>query len=181
MPIDDHVQSHVLRLEPDPVPVARRNHAQQAGGQGLGPQSRPAGVSPPPGRARQHAGRGLSGRNWVERSEGPHPLVMRPVTGMVPSAGMGPASGAPPAECPFPDFFLRFSPGLGGQLGGRSTRTDRRRGAALEALARECICPCHPQQVSGGGGPRARLGRAPGEALPRRPRTAAPRPLRGSV
>lgn len=142
MPIDDRVQSHVLCLEPDSVPEARRNHARQAGGQGLGPQSRPAGVSPLPGRAWQHPGRGLSGRNWVEQREGPDPLVMRPVTGAVPSVGLGPASGAPPAECPFPDSsFLRFSPGLGDQLGGRGTRPGSRRGAALAAPARECICP----------------------------------------
>ena len=181
LPIEDRVQSHVLRLEPDPVPW-------------------PGGTMPSRwearvwdlradllGSAHLQAGRGStqggdSGRNWVERSEGPDPQGMRPVTGVVPSAGLGPASGTPPAECPFPDSsFLHFSPGLGGQLGGRGTRPGSRRGAAPEAPARECICPCHPQRVSGGGGPRARLGRAPGEALPRRPRTAAPRPPRGSV
>ena len=177
LPIEDRVQSHILRLEPDPVPVARRNHAQQVGGQGLGPQSRPAGVSPPAGRAWQHPGRGLwqklGGAEWGAGSSRDAPSDRR---------GPRRASGAPPAECPFPDSsFLHFSPGLGGQLGGRGTRPGSRRGAAPEAPARECICPCHPQRVSGGGGPRAKRGRAPGESLPRRPRTAAPRPLGGSV
>ena len=141
----------------------------------------PLGSAHPQARRGSTQGRD-SGRNWVEWSEGPDPQGMRPVTGVVPSMGLGLASGALPAECPFPDSsFLHFSPGLGGQLGGWGTRPGSRWGAALEAPARDCICPCHPQRVSGGGSPRARLGRAPGEALPRRPRTAAPRPLKGSV
>ena len=130
LPIEDRVQSHVLRLEPDPVPW-------------------PGGTMPSRwearvwdlradllGSAHLQAGRGStqggdSGRNWVERSEGPDPQGMRPVTGVVPSAGLGPASGTPPAECPFPDpSFLRFSPGLGGQLGGWGTRPGSSRGGS---------------------------------------------------
>ena len=137
----------------------------------------------PLGSAHSQAGRGStqggdSGRNWVERSEGPDPQGMRPVTGVVPGVRLAHRLLSARFQTPPSSAFPL---GLGASWGVGAPGQAAVGGAAPEDQAGECICPCHPQRVSGGGGPRAKRGRAPGESLPRRPRTAAPRPLGGSV
>ena len=176
-----------LRTWPVPGPEEPRRAGRRPGSGTSGPTrwGQPQTGSAAPGRE-------LLSSNWVEWSERPDPLVMPrpPATGVVPPTGLGLASGArllsaclqtPPSSA--------FPLGLGASWGVRELwvlwqHATHRPGRAAGgedpgSPGRRTLCPCHPQRVPGGGGPRSRLGRAQGKLLPRRPRAAAKGPGEG--
>lgn len=109
----------------------------------------------------------------MEWSEGPDPLMMPPRQARSPPRAWGwlPAQAfwVPVCRLLLPPLFpWAWGPG------GGSGHNSRPEGPG--SAAREHSLPDTHRRLPGGGGPRARLGRAPGNLLPRRPQAAAQSP-----